>query len=628
MRIYILYAGGLIILFSIFLLLSLSHIEPTTIQKANITRLDSVSAIIFLLSFISAFIIYTKHIINNLKKERNKLSEEYLVKEAVDNFVNDMVIIFDGEGRITRINRACEYTMHIFPEEVKGQYGLDSFLDNEECVIFKDALNKIYKGETLKEGVNYWKTGRGTRKLIKWKLRPLIDEDGTITNVILTGYDVIERDRLTRDAFLETEEKYRTLVEQATDGIIIIQDDVLRLVNPAVCNSLGYTREQLLGRRFQDIIHPSERKRLTFFYKMLLAGENPPNTYESYGLTSDGKKLKVKIKVKMIQFRGKEAVLVIARDISHQRKTERALIESKKNFHTLMESSPVAVMILSKNKISYANPAAEILTGYCNDELKTISFMNFVHPDYKSIIKDYRKKLLRGLATPNELKFMILTRDGEERWVDGRMELITYEDELALLVILIDITERKEMKEAIKKGEAKYRKIVKDTFYKKPKELDKRIRKPNYIYIIFMMMSNTDKPVSEVLNDVVQILPNAWQYSEITCARIIFGDMSFTSSNFRETGWRQSADIEVLGKKVGEVEIYYLEERPLAYEGPFLKEERDLINTLARELGRFIRRRSVDKKFGYRKNMRFYKKAMELIRGIDNKPYIRYNRYL
>ena len=60
------------------------------------------------------------------------------------------------------------------------------------------------------------------------------------------------------------------------------------------------------------------------------------------------------------------------------------------------------------------------------------------------------------------------------------------------------------------------------------------------------------------------------------------------TDNFRETRWKQSADINVHGNNVGSVEVYYLEERPDADEGPFFKEERNLINTVTERVGRIV----------------------------------------
>ncbi len=77
------------------------------------------------------------------------------------------------------------------------------------------------------------------------------------------------------------------------------------------------------------------------------------------------------------------------------------------------------------------------------------------------------------------------------------------------------------------------------------------------------------------------IFPEAWQYPQECAARIIYGDKVFTSMNFTETPWVQKQVFETPDNQKGGIEIYYLKEFPKAHEGPFLKEERDLIDNLA-----------------------------------------------
>jgi hypothetical protein len=87
--------------------------------------------------------------------------------------------------------------------------------------------------------------------------------------------------------------------------------------------------------------------------------------------------------------------------------------------------------------------------------------------------------------------------------------------------------------------------------------------------------------ISESLQEICSFLPEAWQFPQSCAARIIYGDQVFISKPFRETPWVQKQIFETPDNQNGCIEIYYLQEFPLAYEGPFLKEERDLIDNLA-----------------------------------------------
>jgi len=92
---------------------------------------------------------------------------------------------------------------------------------------------------------------------------------------------------------------------------------------------------------------------------------------------------------------------------------------------------------------------------------------------------------------------------------------------------------------------------------------------------------NAEEPVDEALQNVVSILPEGWQYPEQTVARILFDGRKFVSPYFEESQWVQKQIFETIDRKKGSIEIFYLKEYPHCDEGPFLKEERNLINNIA-----------------------------------------------
>lgn len=97
--------------------------------------------------------------------------------------------------------------------------------------------------------------------------------------------------------------------------------------------------------------------------------------------------------------------------------------------------------------------------------------------------------------------------------------------------------------------------------------------------------------VPELLQEVVSILPAAWQYPCLTAARITFHGIEYKTQNFAVTPWRQSADFTTTDSKPGTIEVYYLDEMPQEAEGPFLAEERSLINSLAEMLKTYLDRK-------------------------------------
>ncbi len=119
-------------------------------------------------------------------------------------------------------------------------------------------------------------------------------------------------------------------------------------------------------------------------------------------------------------------------------------------------------------------------------------------------------------------------------------------------------------------------------------DLVERIKELNCLYGISRLVERENISLDSILQGVVDLIPPAWQYPEVTCACINLKDRKYKTTNFRETVWNQVEAIIVNGKQLGNLEVYYLEEKAYAYEGPFLKEERDLIHGIAERLGHII----------------------------------------
>jgi signal transduction histidine kinase len=125
-------------------------------------------------------------------------------------------------------------------------------------------------------------------------------------------------------------------------------------------------------------------------------------------------------------------------------------------------------------------------------------------------------------------------------------------------------------------------------------ELRERIKELTCLYGIAKLVEQADISLKEILQGIVELLPSAWLYPEIASARIILDGRSYTTSHFREGVQRQLTEINVDGEERGAVEVAYSIEKPELDEGPFLKEERNLIDTVAREVALIIERKKTE----------------------------------
>jgi two-component system NtrC family sensor kinase len=124
--------------------------------------------------------------------------------------------------------------------------------------------------------------------------------------------------------------------------------------------------------------------------------------------------------------------------------------------------------------------------------------------------------------------------------------------------------------------------------------LTERVKELTCLYGIAQIGAQPDISLEVIIQGIVELLPPAWQYPEIAFARIILDGISYTTQGFRECRRKQTAEIIVGGIPRGVVELVYAEEKPDLDEGPFLKEERNLINAVARQIGLVVERKQAE----------------------------------
>ncbi|MCX6160068.1 MAG: PAS domain S-box protein, partial [Ignavibacteriae bacterium] len=256
------------------------------------------------------------------------------------------------------------------------------------------------------------------------------------------------------------------------------------------------------------------------------------------------------------------------KDITARKQAEESLRESEENYRTLSEDANVSIFVLQDSKFVFLNPVTVNISGYSVEELMAKPFIEFVHPDDKGSVIDRYSRRIQGENISNRYHFRIIQKDGSALWMEISAVLIKWKGNVASLNFMIDISERKQAEEALRE----------------------RVKELNCLYAINGLIEKEDS-IEKILQGTADLIPNYWLHSEITCVRIIFEGRQYQSGNFRETDWKMSAGLKSDGKPVGVIDLCYLEERTIRDEGPFLKEERNLINAIAEKLERVIERK-------------------------------------
>jgi len=131
--------------------------------------------------------------------------------------------------------------------------------------------------------------------------------------------------------------------------------------------------------------------------------------------------------------------------------------------------------------------------------------------------------------------------------------------------------------------------------------LKERIKELSCLYGVSNIIEKHNSDYNKILQGIVDLLPAAWQYPGITCAKIILNIEEFKTDNYKDMPWKQIAEIKIEHQRIGLIEIAYTKDMPVFDEGPFLKEERLLINVLAERISNAVKRIRAEEELGIEK---------------------------
>jgi PAS domain S-box-containing protein len=281
-----------------------------------------------------------------------------------------------------------------------------------------------------------------------------VKQGGRIVAVSLIANDITQR-KQAEEALKESEEKSRNVVERANDGICVVQDEILKYVNPRALDILGYTPDEMIGTPFADYIHPDVFQEAMDNYNRRLAGEEIPTIYESALIHKNGKRIDVEINAGTISYEGDVAILVIVRDITNRKKAQQSLRESEEKFQIIFENANDEIIYLDKDgMVMNRNMKGADILGITLEEVigKNISELSFtmVEDQMTSMIEMF-DSAMKGDGGRGLTDLEMIHKNGSIVFVEASVNRIKRDDGQmeGLLVILRDITKRKQAEEQI-----------------------------------------------------------------------------------------------------------------------------------------------------------------------------------
>ncbi len=226
-----------------------------------------------------------------------------------------------------------------------------------------------------------------------------------------------------------------------------------------ICRYIGkIDRESISGKRESDIFPENIAMLFLEDKEVLKTGKRKMGIVR--GLNIKGKTIWLGLdKIPLISNGKVEGLMGVLKDVTDYIERERSLRESKERFETLAETSPFAIFVFQIEKIVYANGTAEKITGFKRDEIVGEKFWDFVHPDYRDIVRVRELDRQRGKdIRPYECK--IVTKGGEEKWLQITGNRIIWEGMPAGIITAIDITTIKIAEKSLRESEKKFRTLA------------------------------------------------------------------------------------------------------------------------------------------------------------------------
>ena len=256
------------------------------------------------------------------------------------------------------------------------------------------------------------------------------------------------------EQFQKSEEKYRSLIEQASDSIYVLDSkgDFME-VNKSMCKMIGYTPEELLSMNVVDLLGAEELAQQAPIYQQVEAGRSAIG--ERKYLKKGGTQLDVEVNVKKL-VDGRS--MVIARDITRRKEMEAELKQAELKFRILAERSVVGIYIVNDGRFVYVNPRFAQIFGYdAHELLGRRSVDTIVHPDYREISRQHVLDRMNGKIDSVHYEAMGFKKDGSTNWVEFYGSSTLFDNQMSIVGTMIDITERKYAENELRVSEHKYR---------------------------------------------------------------------------------------------------------------------------------------------------------------------------
>jgi diguanylate cyclase (GGDEF)-like protein/PAS domain S-box-containing protein len=375
------------------------------------------------------------------------LSEEALKKseatlKAIVAATPVGMILTGPDGHIQWMNDRAVAITGYSAEELRELQTKVLYWGEEESNRVKSELSDGIEKEGIGTVDTQWISKSGAVRDVRLSVSAV--STGALAGAVLIVEDITQRKRIEQE-LAESEARYKTALDQSSDGICIIQGKRHLYVNRKWTEIFGYESDEALSMDSWDrLIHPDDIKMIKSYARLRNKGEQAPARYEYRAVNKAGATVYIDCSLSAVIYHGKPAYFLFLRDETERKTAEQAIHESEERYRVVVENSNDGVCLSRGSIIVYSNERlVEMFNFESRQELDGASMDHLAHPDDRDTVLAKIREFETRSKPSMRFEFRGITKNGSLLDVEVTAARVTYKSEDHLLTYIRDVTAKK-----------------------------------------------------------------------------------------------------------------------------------------------------------------------------------------